>query len=133
MGVINSKTLKQFQKELGSKNPTPGGGVVAALSGAFAASLIEMVCNLTLGKEKYEKNKKDVIKIHKDVLELKEKLTKLAEEDKKAYDKVLIAYRLQPENKKRKQEIIKALRYAIAVPMEVRKISQEVESSWLIF
>ncbi|MBU1200283.1 cyclodeaminase/cyclohydrolase family protein, partial [Patescibacteria group bacterium] len=48
MGIINSQTLKKFQEELGSKNPTPGGGVMAALAGSFAASLIEMVCNLTI-------------------------------------------------------------------------------------
>ena len=121
MSVINSQTLKQFQKELGSKKPTPAGGVASALAGAFAASLVEMVCNLTLENEKYEKNKKDVIKIHKDTLELKEKLTKLAEEDKRAYDKVITA------NKKDKEQIKKALKYAIEVPLEVRKISQAVE------
>jgi len=122
MGVTNSQTLKEFQKELGSKKPTPAGGVVSALSGAFAASLIEMVCNLTLEKENYKKVRKDVIKIHKDVVELKKRLTNLAEEDKKAYEKVIIAYR-----KKNKEQIKKALKYAIEVPFEVRKISQELE------
>ena len=122
MGVINSQTLKEFQEELGSKRPTPAGGVVAALSGAFAASLIEMVCNLTLEKESYKKVRKDVIKIHKDAVELKKRLTNLAEEDKKAYNKVILAYR-----KKDKEQIKKALKYAIEVPFEVRKISQDLE------
>lgn len=120
--MINTKTLKQFQIELGSKNPTPGGGVMAALAGSFAASLIEMVCNLSIGKEKYKKNEKDLIKIHKDILELKKKLTNLAEEDKKAFDKVIVAYR-----SKDKLLIKKALKHAIDVPMEVRKLSQAVE------
>ena len=124
MGIINSQTLKEFQKELGSKRPTPAGGVVSALSGAFAASLIEMVCNLTLEKENYRKVKKDVIKIHKDAIELKKRLTNLAEEDKKAYDKVILAYR-----KKDKEQIKKALKYAIEVPFEVRKISPAPNSS----
>lgn len=125
--MINTQTLKQFQKELGSKNPTPGGGVVAALAGSFAASLIEMVCNLTLGKEKYKKNEKDILKIHKDILELKEKLNNLTEEDKKAYDKVIEAYKSNTSITSRTSNIKKALRYAIDVPMEVRKLSQEVE------
>lgn len=120
--MINSQTLKEFQKELSSKKPTPASGVVSALSGAFAASLIEMVCNLTLEKEGYKKVKKDVIKIHKDAIELKKRLTNLAEEDKKAYDKVILAYR-----KKDKEQIKKALKYAIEVPFEVRKISQDLE------
>lgn len=131
--MINSQTLKQFQIELGSKNPTPGGGVMAALAGSFAASLIEMVCNLSIGKEKYKKNEKDLIKIHKDILELKKKLTNLAEEDKKAFDKVVVAYQMEknPTSPRlrgaRKEQIKKALRYAIEVPMEVRRLSQSVE------
>lgn len=120
--MLNSQTLKQFQEELGSKKPTPGGGVVAALSAGFAASLVEMVCNLTLGKEKHKRVEKDIIKIHKSSVEFRKRLDKLAEEDKKAFDKVIEAY-----NSKNKERIKKSLRYAIDVPMEVRKISQEVE------
>ena len=88
--MINKQTIERFQIELGSKNPTPGGGVVAALAGSFAASLIEMVCNLTI--------------------------------DKKGYEKVMIAYK-----SKNKEKIKKSLKYAIEVPFEVRKISQELE------
>lgn len=119
--MIN-KTLKQFQIELGSKNPTPGGGVMAALAGSFAASLIEMVCNLTIDKKGYEKVQKNILKIHKEVIELKKKLNNLAEEDKKAYDKVIKAYKT-----KDKVVIKKSLKYAIEVPMEVRRLSQIVE------
>ncbi|MEK7550373.1 MAG: cyclodeaminase/cyclohydrolase family protein [Patescibacteria group bacterium] len=115
-------TLKQFQKELGSKNATPGGGVVAALAGSFAASLVEMVCNLTIDKLGYEKVQKNVIKIHKESLEFKKKFERLAEEDKKAFDKVLSSYKT-----KDKELIKKSLRYAIEVPMEVRRLAIETE------
>lgn len=120
--MINTQTLKKFQEELGSKNPTPGGGVMAALAGSFAASLIEMVCNLTIDKKGYEKVQKDMLKIHKEAVELKKKLSKLAEEDKKAFDKVMKAYK-----SKNKVAIRKSLKYAIEVPMEVRKLSQQLE------
>ena len=122
MGIINSQTLKKFQEELGSKNPTPGGGVMAALAGSFAASLIEMVCNLTIDKKGYEKVQTDILKIHKEVLKLKKRLTNLAEEDKKAFDKVMKTYKSKDKN-----GIKKSLKYAIEVPFEVRKISQELE------
>ena len=131
--MLNTKTLKQFQEELGSKNPTPGGGVVAALTASFAASLIEMVCNLTLGKEKYQKVQKDIIKIHKRAVEIKKRTTKLAEEDKKAFDKVMTAYRMEnnPTSPRlrgaRQIAIKKALKYAIEVPMQVRRLAIEIE------
>ena len=120
--MIQKQTLEQFQKELGSKSATPGGGVVAALAGGFAASLIEMVCNLTIGKKGYEKVEPSIIKIHKSSLEFKKRFEKLAEEDKKAFDKVMKAYK-----SKNKALIKKSLTYATQVPMEVRKLALEVE------
>lgn len=120
--MIKKQTIGEFQKELGSRNPTPGGGVVAALSGAFAASLIEMVCNLTIEKRGYEKVWDEARRLRKEASEAGSKLQKLAEEDKKAFDKVMTAYKSKSNSR-----IKKALKYAIEVPMEVRKLSRELE------
>jgi Formimidoyltetrahydrofolate cyclodeaminase (EC 4.3.1.4) len=46
-------TVGQFLDRLASSAPTPGGGSVAALTGAMAAGLITMVCDLTIGKKQY--------------------------------------------------------------------------------
>ena len=46
-------TVNDFLQELSSASPAPGGGSVSALSVAMAASLTEMVANLTLGRKKY--------------------------------------------------------------------------------
>ena len=48
-----NKTITEFMEESASKAPVPGGGGVSALCGALAASLSEMVTNLTTGKKKY--------------------------------------------------------------------------------
>jgi methenyltetrahydrofolate cyclohydrolase len=45
--------LRYFMDRLASKSHEPGGGSVAALTGALAAALISMVSNLTLDKDKY--------------------------------------------------------------------------------
>lgn len=124
---IKNQSLEAFLKELSSKNPTPGGGVVAALSAVIAASLIEMVGNLTLGKKGYEKAEDTVHKIIKNTGEIKKKLLKLADEDTKAFNKVMDAYRTDKNDPDRKEKIKKALTYAIDVPMEVRKLSKELE------
>jgi len=47
------KSINAFLDELASSSPAPGGGSVAALSGALGAALTSMVCNLTIGKKKY--------------------------------------------------------------------------------
>lgn len=127
MHMLHKQTLEQFQKELSSKNPTPGGGVVAALAASFAASLIEMVVNLTMGKKGYENKEKILIKIAKDTGEIKKRLTVLAEDDAKAYQKVMEAYKIAKETPGRTSAIRKALKYAIEVPLEVRKLSHELE------
>ena len=124
---IQEQKIQSFLKDLSSKNPTPGGGTVAALSGVMAASLIEMVCNLTLGKKGYEDKTSSVIKIQKEVVRIKKRLTVLSEEDSKAFKKVVEAYKIGKDNPKRKESIKKALRYAIEVPFEVRKLTHELE------
>ena len=125
--MLKKQTIEEFQKELSSKNPTPGGGVVAALAASFAASLIEMVVNLTMGKKGYKDKEQVLIKIAKDTGEIKKRLTVLTDEDAEAYKKVMEANKIDKENPERKGKIQKALKYAIEVPMEVRKLSHELE------
>lgn len=51
---MKDMTLAQFCATTASNEPAPGGGSVSALAGALAASLAEMVAQLTLGKKSYE-------------------------------------------------------------------------------
>lgn len=44
----------EFLAQAASSAPTPGGGSVSAYVGALAASMVCMVANLTVGKEKYK-------------------------------------------------------------------------------
>ena len=46
-------TVRQFLDGLASDAPTPGGGSAAALAGALGAGLVSMVCQFTVGREKY--------------------------------------------------------------------------------
>jgi glutamate formiminotransferase/formiminotetrahydrofolate cyclodeaminase len=46
-------TPRQFIAATAEASPTPGGGSVAALAGALAAALAQMVAGLTIGRKKY--------------------------------------------------------------------------------
>src|SRR5258705_5764203 len=46
-------SIGEFLDRVGEATPTPGGGSVAALAGALASSLVQMVAGLTIGKKKY--------------------------------------------------------------------------------
>ena len=122
MNKIKSQKIEGFLKDVGRPSPTPGGGAVAALSGAMAASLVEMVANITIGKRKYEGVEKQVRKISNDASKLSKALLSLADEDTKAFDQVMASYR-----SKDKVWIKKALLLAIEIPSEVSRLSKQTE------
>ena len=53
MDLLTS-SINDFVAATASKEPTPGGGAIAALTAATGAALAEMVANLTFGKKGYE-------------------------------------------------------------------------------
>ena len=53
MAELRELSVNQFVEETASKAAVPGGGSVSAMVGALGAALMEMVANLTIGKEKY--------------------------------------------------------------------------------
>lgn len=48
--MLRDLAIPDFLDKLNSSEPTPGGGGCAALNGAIAAGLIQMVCNVTTNK-----------------------------------------------------------------------------------
>lgn len=122
MNKIKSQKIEDFLKGLGSSSPTPGGGAVAAVTAAMSASLVEMVANITVGRKRYQEVQGEVIKISTEASQLSKNLLSLADEDVKAFDEVIAAYR-----SKNKAKIKKALLLAIDVPSRVSRLSQQVE------
>ncbi|MHB1414081.1 MAG: cyclodeaminase/cyclohydrolase family protein [Chloroflexota bacterium] len=124
------KPVTDFLNELSSRSSTPGGGSAAALSGAMGASLVCMVCNLTLGKEKYKDVEADVRRLLEQGESLRDALLAQLEGDIKVYGQVSAAYRLPkgtPEEKAaRSQAIQVALKEATMVPLEIARLCGEV-------
>ena len=99
-------------RSIGSSEPTPGGGSVAALSLAHAHSLAMMVARLTEGKEKWAEGH-EVAKsvISESQVGLAEAM-RLAEIDAEAFDTVMSAYRLPRKTDEQKVERKKLIRDA---------------------
>ena len=53
MNLVEQRVV-DFVAATASKEPTPGGGAIAALTAATGVALAEMVANLTFGKKGYE-------------------------------------------------------------------------------
>lgn len=47
-------SIKSYIDKVASKEPTPGGGSVAALAGSLGSALTAMVGYLTIGRKMYE-------------------------------------------------------------------------------
>ena len=129
-GPLASMKINTFLSELSSNSPAPGGGSVAALSGALSAALTSMVCNLTLGKEKYidvQNEIKNTIKISE---KLRKKLTNLIDEDTNAFQDVIKAYKMpkdtEEQKKKRSDEIQKGYKMAAQIPLHTARTCVQV-------
>jgi len=120
---LTSKTVVEFLDALASSAPAPGGGSVAALSGAQGAALVSMVCNLTLGKPKYAAVQTSIAALLERSEALRRELTDLLEADVAVYTGVSAAYKMPretPEQKSaRSAAIQEALKKATGVPMQV--------------
>jgi formiminotetrahydrofolate cyclodeaminase len=122
--------VTDFLDALASNAPAPGGGSVAALSGALGAALLSMVCNLTLGKKRYADVQDDIAALVARTEELRHRLTDLLEADVEVFTGVSAAYKMPrgtPELKAaRSAAIQEALKAATQVPMDVAQACVEV-------
>lgn len=120
MKIIDQK-IGNFLDSVACKTPTPGGGAVAAVTGAMAASLVEMVCNLTIGKKNYSGVQDEILKIAERASELSRELLNLSDQDSEAFEKVIAAYKTEDKDK-----IKGALLTAIEVPQKTAELCENV-------
>ena len=123
--MLADLSLKEFLSKTAAKSVVPGGGSIAALSAAIAASLSEMVANLTTGRKGFEAIEQEMLAIAREASQFREKLLKNIDEDCNAFSGVLAAYKLpkdtDQERTSRKQAIQGAVRNATLIPLNVAK------------
>ena len=123
--MLTEKTIAKFLDELASNSPAPGGGSVAALSGALGAALTTMVCNLTIGKKKYVDIEAEMKSVVRQSEHLRQTFTALIDRDTNAFNKVMEAFGLPKESEQQKAlrsaAIEAATKEAALVPLEVMK------------
>jgi formiminotetrahydrofolate cyclodeaminase len=123
--MLTEQRVTAFLDQLASNLPAPGGGSVAALSGALGAALTSMVCHLTIGKKKYHAVEDDMKSLLRSAESLRARFTKLVDSDTEAFNKVMEAYGLPKETEDQKAlrtaAIQEATKEAALVPLEVMK------------
>jgi formiminotetrahydrofolate cyclodeaminase len=127
---LTEKPVTTFLDELASDAPAPGGGSVAAISGALGAALVSMVCNLTLGKKGYDEVQGDIQDLLAQSEALRSELTNLVEEDVKAYTGYSVAAKMprgtDEEKAERATAMQAALKKATDVPLSIAETAVRV-------
>jgi glutamate formiminotransferase/formiminotetrahydrofolate cyclodeaminase len=122
--------LSDFMDDVAAGTPVPGGGSVAASSGALGASLVSMVCRLTIGKKKYQEFEEELKKVLEESEKLRKELKELIIKDGESFTRVLDSFKL-PQNTPEEQTrrflaIQEAYKEAALVPLRTMEKSLEV-------
>lgn len=127
--TLFDQTLGTFLNELASRSPTPGGGSVAAITGAMAAGLITMVCDLTIGKQQYADFEAEAHSIRERSESLRNELQRLAQADIDVYNRLSAAYKLprvtEADAATRRSAIQQVIRQAIDIPLQIARAAAE--------
>lgn len=121
--------VKKYMENLASNLPAPGGGSASALAGAQGISLVMMVAELTVGKEKYSHWEAYCQKAISDGTVIQTNFLKAIDDDTDAYNKVGAAFKLpkntDEEKAARSRAIQDAIVLATRVPLRTMEISFE--------
>lgn len=118
-------TVREYLDVLKSDAPAPGGGSVSALAGAQGAGLLKMVCDLTLGKEKYKDFEAAVKEVRPVFEEAEEALMAGIDRDTEAFNMVMAAFGMpkdsDEEKAARREAIQKGTVASTEAPLENMK------------
>jgi formiminotetrahydrofolate cyclodeaminase len=127
---ITDSSIEAFLDGLASQSATPGGGSAAAIMGAKGAALVSMVCNLTIGKQKYREVEDEMKVVLAKSEALRAALTGMVQDDVQAFDQVMAAYGMAKETDvektARSAAIQAALKEATEVPLKCCRAAREV-------
>lgn len=123
--MLVKMTLEEFGDVLGSDAPAPGGGSVAALSGALGAELVAMVCRLSIGRKDLEVHAQEIKTGLLEADGLATGLMRRVDLDTEAFNSVMAAFKLpkatDAEKQKRTEAIQTGYKDAVQSPLSIAR------------
>ena len=129
MKLIEQK-VSEFVAATASKEPTPGGGAIAALTAATGAALAEMVANLTFGKKGYEEVQSDMETLQTKAEAIRNRMLELSQADADVFNIFMNALGLpkntDEEKIARTAAIQQAYKDAAMVPFKIGELAYQI-------
>ena len=129
MKLVEQRVI-DFVAATASKEPTPGGGAIAALTAATGAALAEMVANLTFGKKGYEEVQIEMEELQAKAEAIRERMLELSQADADVFIIFMNALGLPKNTDEEKAErtaaIQQAYKDAAMVPFEIGELAYQI-------
>jgi len=129
MNLVEQRVV-DFVAATASKEPTPGGGAIAALTAATGAALAEMVANLTFGKKGYEEVQTEMEELQAKAEAIRNRMLELSQADADVFNIFMNALGLpkntDEEKATRTAAIQQAYKDAAMVPFEIGELAYQI-------
>ena len=129
MKLVEQRVI-DFVAVTASKEPTPGGGAIAALTAATGAALAEMVANLTFGKKGYESVQTEMEELQAKAEAIRKRMLELSQADADVFNIFMNALGLpkntDEEKAARTAAIQQAYKDAAMVPFEIGELANQI-------
>ena len=129
MNLVEQRVI-DFVAATASKEPTPGGGAIAALTGATGAALAEMVANLTFGKKGYEEVQSEMEELQTKAKAIRNRMLELSQADADVFNIFMNALGLpkntDEEKIARTAAIQQAYKDAAMVPFKIGELAYQI-------
>lgn len=129
MKLVEQRVI-DFVATTASKEPTPGGGAIAALTAATGAALAEMVANLTFGKKGYEAVQPEMEELQAKAEAIRKRMLELSQADADVFNIFMNALGLpkntDEEKAARTAAIQQAYKDAAMVPFEIGELANQI-------
>ena len=129
MKLVEQRVI-DFVAATASKEPTPGGGAIAALTAATGAALAEMVANLTVGKKGYEAVQPEMEELQAKAEAIRKRMLELSQADADVFNIFMNALGLPKNTDEEKAARIAAIQQAYKdaamVPFEIGELANQI-------
>lgn len=129
MKLVEQRVI-DFVAATASKEPTPGGGAIAALTAATGAALAEMVANLTFGKKGYEAVQDEMEELQTKAEAIRNRMLELSQADADVFNIFMKALGLPKNTNEEKAirtaAIQQAYKDAAMVPFEIGELANQI-------